>query len=65
MVVSWLDKVTPPSVVIPAQAGIQGHTHQRKLPWIPACAGMTIDCVEGLMMSLSNQEGRFYRSATP
>jgi hypothetical protein len=30
-----------PPIVIPAQAGIQGHNHRRATPWIPACAGMT------------------------
>ena len=29
------------SAVIPAEAGIQCHKHRRKLPCIPAFAGMT------------------------
>ena len=31
------------SVVIPAQAGIQGRLRRCPWPWIPACAGMTVD----------------------
>jgi len=32
--------------VIPAKAGIQGNTHRRPWPWIPACAGMTAEVAE-------------------
>jgi hypothetical protein len=37
--------VIPGSFVIPAQAGIQNQ-HWRRIPWIPACAGMTTDAMD-------------------